>query len=341
MKFIDEAHISVQSGNGGAGCVSFRREKYIPKGGPDGGDGGCGGDVLLAATTKKRTLYHLQFQKLYKAKNGSGGQGNNRTGKGGENITLELPLGTLVFDADSGGLLKDLVDPDEVFIVAKGGRGGLGNARFKSSTHRTPRFAQPGEPGQTLNLRLELKLLADVGLVGLPNAGKSTLVASLSSAKPKIADYPFTTLTPNLGVVHTRIREPFIVADIPGLIEGAHTGTGLGTRFLRHVERTRVLVHLVDVSVIDPDNPLKDLHIINRELLEYSSALALKPQLLVLNKMDVDWAEDAAAFFVQAYGEGKDLLKISAATGEGLDELTTALCELLDRPDRSESEENV
>lgn len=341
MKFIDEARISVQSGNGGAGCVSLRREKYIPKGGPDGGDGGCGGDVVFKATTKKRTLYHLQFQKLYKAKNGTGGQGNNRTGRGGDCLTIDLPLGTLVFDADSGVLLKDLVDPDEVFVVAQGGRGGLGNARFKSSTNRTPRFAQPGEPGQTLHLRLELKLLADVGLVGLPNAGKSTLVSSLSSAKPKIADYPFTTLTPNLGVVRTHRREPFIVADIPGLIEGAHTGTGLGIRFLRHVERTRVLVHLVDVSVIDPDNPLKDFDTINRELLEYSPALADKPQLLVLNKMDVDWAEDAAAFFTQAYGEEKDLLKISAASGEGLEMLTAALCDFLDRLDKAESEENA
>jgi GTP-binding protein len=341
VKFIDEARISVQSGNGGAGCVSFRREKYIPKGGPDGGDGGRGGDVVLKATTKRRTLYHLQFQKLYKAKNGSGGQGNNRTGKGGDALTLELPQGTLIFDGDSETLLKDLVDPDEVFVVAEGGRGGLGNARFKSSTNRTPRFAQPGEPGQTLNLRLELKLLADVGLVGLPNAGKSTLVSSLSSAKPKIADYPFTTLTPNLGVVQTRYREPFIVADIPGLIEGAHTGTGLGIRFLRHVERTRVLLHLVDVSAIDPDDPLKDFNTINRELQEYSPALAEKPQLLVLNKMDVDWAEDAAAFFIQAYGKEKEFHRISAATGEGLDGLTAALCEMLDRLDRSESEEHV
>ena len=199
MKFIDEARITVQSGKGGAGCISLRREKYIPKGGPDGGDGGCGGDVIFKPTTKKRTLYHLQFNRLYKAKNGAGGQGNNRAGKGGDDLIIELPPGTLVIDVDTGEILKDLVDPDEVFVVARGGRGGLGNARFKSSTNRTPRFAQPGEPGQILNLRLELKLLADVGIVGLPNAGKSTLVSVLSSARPKIADYPFTTLTPNLG----------------------------------------------------------------------------------------------------------------------------------------------
>ena len=337
MKFIDEVRITVQSGNGGAGCVSLRREKYIPRGGPDGGDGGRGGDIIFKPTTKKRTLYHLQFNRLYKAKNGTGGQGNNRAGKGGDDLIIELPPGTLVIDADTGDILKDLVDPDEVFVVAQGGRGGLGNARFKSSTNRTPRFAQPGEPGQTLNLRLELKLLAEVGIVGLPNAGKSTLVSTVSSAKPKIADYPFTTLTPNLGVVKTNRREPFIVADIPGLIEGAHTGTGLGIRFLRHVERTRILLHLVDVAAIDPDHPLKDFETVNRELHQYSQALAQKPQIVVLNKMDVDWAEDAAMLFKEAYGKG-DLLQISAATGKGLDKLTAALCDLLDQLDEAPSE---
>ena len=340
MKFIDNACITVQSGNGGAGCVSFRREKYIPKGGPDGGDGGRGGDVVFKATTKKHTLYHLQFNQHYKAKNGAGGQGNNRTGKGGDHLVIELPIGTLIIDAETGDILKDLVHPDEVFVVARGGRGGLGNARFKSSTHRAPRFAQPGEPGQTINLRLELKLLADVGIVGLPNAGKSTLVSSLSSAKPKIADYPFTTLTPNLGVVRTHRREPFIVADIPGLIEGAHAGTGLGIRFLRHVERTRILVHLVDAAAIDSDHPLKDLTTINRELHQYSQALAEKPRLIVLNKMDVGWAEDAATLFKEALGK-EDLLQISAATGQGLDRLVAKLCNLLDQYDDSQTEETA
>lgn len=340
MKFIDEARITVQSGKGGAGCVSLRREKYIPKGGPDGGDGGRGGDVGLKATTQKRTLYHLQFHKLYKARNGSGGQGNNRAGKGGDDLIIELPPGTLVIDADTGAILKDLVDPDEVFVVATGGRGGLGNARFKSSTNRTPRYAQPGEPGQTLNLRLELKLLADIGVVGLPNAGKSTLVSALTSARPKIADYPFTTLTPNLGVVRTHRREPFIVADIPGLIEGAHTGTGLGIRFLRHVERTRLLLHLVDAAAIDPDRPLKDLETVNRELSRYSPVLAEKPQVVVLNKMDVVWAEDGAAFFKDAHGRS-DLVEISAATGNGLDRLIDSLCDLLDRLDDVPPQENA
>ncbi|MFO7646372.1 MAG: GTPase ObgE [Desulfosarcina sp.] len=332
MKFIDEARITVQSGDGGAGCVSLRREKYIPKGGPDGGDGGRGGDVVFRTTTKKRTLFHLKFRSLYKAKNGSGGEGNNRSGRGGESLTVDLPPGTVVVDADTGVVIKDLVNPDEVFVVANGGRGGQGNARFKSSTNRTPRFAQPGEPGQTLNLRLELKLLADVGIVGLPNAGKSTLISAISSARPKIADYPFTTLTPSLGVVQTAGREPFIVADIPGLIAGAHTGTGLGIRFLRHVERTRILLHLVDAAAIDPDRPLQLLDTVNRELHCYSPNLAEKPQLVVLNKMDVAWAEDAAALFEGACGK-EGVLRISAATGKGLDRLTAALCNLLDQLD--------
>jgi GTP-binding protein len=338
VKFIDEARITVQSGNGGAGCVSFRREKYIPKGGPDGGDGGRGGDVVFRTTTKKRTLYHLQFNKLYKAKNGVGGQGRNCTGRGGEQLTIELPVGTLVINADTEEIITDLVEPDEVFVVAEGGIGGLGNARFKSSTNRTPRFAQPGEPGQTLNLRLELKLLADVGVIGLPNAGKSTLVSALSSARPKIADYPFTTLTPNLGVVQSKYREPFIVADIPGLIEGAHTGTGLGIRFLRHVERTRILLHLVDVAAIDPDQPLASLETVNRELTQYSQLLAQKPQIVVLNKMDVAWADDAAALYTDAYGND-DPIRISAASGQGLDRLIAELCDRLDQLDESRSDE--
>jgi GTPase len=340
VKFIDDVCITVQSGNGGAGCVSLRREKYIPKGGPDGGDGGRGGDVIFKTTTKKRTLYHLQFQRLYKAKNGTGGQGSNCTGKGGDHLIIELPPGTLVRDADTGEIIKDLVDIDEVFVIAQGGRGGLGNARFKSSTNRTPRFAQPGEPGQMLHLRLELKLLADVGIVGLPNAGKSTLIAAISSARPKIADYPFTTLKPNLGVVRAGRREPFVVADIPGLIEGAHTGAGLGIQFLRHLERTRLLLHMVDAAAIDADQPLKDFETVNRELHEYSALLTNKPQLVVLNKMDVDWAEDAATLFEEAYGKGK-LLRISAATGQGLDRLTQTLCNLLDQIDEAQFEEDT
>ncbi|MDL2268491.1 GTPase ObgE [Desulfosarcina sp. OttesenSCG-928-A07] len=339
MKFIDEVRITVQSGNGGPGCVSFLREKYVPRGGPDGGNGGRGGDVILKAVSGRRTLYHLRFQKLYKAKNGSPGQGRNCSGGSGDDLVIEVPQGTLVINADTGDLIKDLVDHGEVFVVAKGGRGGQGNASFKSSTHQAPRFAQPGEPGQTLSLRLELKLLADVGLVGLPNAGKSTLIAALSAARPKIADYPFTTLTPNLGVVFTPWREPMVVADIPGLIEGAHAGAGLGTRFLRHVERTRVLLHLVDISEIDPDHPLSAFETIEQELRQYSPALAEKPRLVVLNKMDVAWAEDAAALFEDAYGKGPQL-RISAAARTGLEPLIKTLCRLLDTLDETESKTN-
>ncbi len=324
MKFIDEATIVVQSGDGGRGCVSFRRERFIPRGGPDGGDGGKGGDVLLKTTSHKRTLYHLQFKKHYKAPKGSPGQGSQKTGRSGTDLTIEVPAGTLVSDAESGEILHDLVVPDQVVRVARGGRGGQGNLRFKSSTQRAPRFAQPGEPGQTRTLKLELKLLADVGIIGLPNAGKSTLISMLSAAQPKIASYPFTTLTPNLGVVQVRGEEPFVVADIPGLIEGAHTGTGLGIRFLRHVERTRVLLHLIDASVLDPEDPLAPYRTVNGELAHYSAALAQKPQLVVLNKLDVEGAEPLADLFCKALS-ARTAMRISAATHRGLDELKSSM----------------
>ncbi len=244
MKFFDEAFITVQSGNGGRGCVSFRREKFIPRGGPDGGDGGKGGDVILKSTSHRRTLYQFRYRREFKAKNGGHGQGRQKTGKNSDDLIIEIPPGTLVKDAETNDIIKDFTQPGESFIIAKGGRGGRGNTRFKTSTHRTPRFAQPGESGQFLKLKLELKLIADVGLIGLPNAGKSTLISVISSATPKIADYPFTTLTPNLGVVQTGWGKPFVVADIPGLIKGAHKGVGLGMRFLRHIERT----HITDSS---------------------------------------------------------------------------------------------
>lgn len=329
MKFIDEAIITVQSGSGGRGCVSFRREKFIPRGGPDGGDGGKGGDVVLITTTRKRTLYHFRFKHQFKAKNGSHGQGNQKTGKNGQDLVIEIPPGTVVSEADSGQILKDLVESGERFVLAKGGRGGLGNTRFKSSTRRTPRFAQPGEPGETKKLKLELKLLADVGIVGLPNAGKSTLITAISAARPKIGAYPFTTLTPTLGVVHPGLGEPFVVADIPGLIEGAHKGAGLGIRFLKHIERTRILIHLIDASTIARDNPLQGFQTINAELSIYNPHLAHKTQIVVLNKLDLPGAREAAETFQTA---AKDLnpILISALTGQGVDVLISKIVKSLE-----------
>ena len=330
MKFIDEAIITVQSGDGGRGCVSFRREKFIPRGGPDGGDGGKGGDVVFVATLRKRTLYQFRYRKMLKAKNGTHGQGKQRAGKNGEDLKIEIPLGTLVFNAETGHLIKDFIKPGEAFVIAKGGRGGQGNARFKSSTNRAPRFAQPGEPGETLTLKIELKLLADVGIIGLPNAGKSTLISVISSARPKIASYPFTTLTPNLGVVQTDKGEPFVVADIPGLISGAHKGAGLGIRFLKHIERTRILVHLIDISSIDTNHPLDVYNTINMELALYSKNLAKKPQIVVLNKLDIPGAKKAADIF-QSAAKGKRIELISAITGKGVDHLILRILEILDK----------
>ncbi len=332
MKFIDETTIIVQSGDGGRGCVSFRRERFVPRGGPDGGDGGKGGDVLLKATSNKRTLYHLQFRKEYKAKNGGHGQGRQRNGRGGEDLLIPVPVGTVVIDTENGEPLFDLVTPEETVIVASGGRGGQGNLRFKSSTNRAPRYAQPGEPGQRLTLKLELKSIADVGIIGLPNAGKSTLISTISSARPKIADYPFTTLIPNLGVVTSHYGEPFVVADIPGLIEGAHEGAGLGIRFLRHVERTGVLVHMIDLSALSADAPLDTYEMVNRELAMYSDTLAKKPQLVVLNKIDLPGTEPLADLFCQALPD-TNVLRISAATHAGLDELKRHIRRHLDALD--------
>ena len=332
MKFIDEAMITVQSGDGGKGCVSFRREKFIPRGGPDGGDGGKGGDIILSTTSRKRTLYHFKYQKHFKAENGSHGQGKQKTGKNGRNLTIELPPGTLVIDADTGHLIKDLVETGETFVILKGGRGGQGNTKFKTSTHRTPRFAQPGEPGETRTLKLELKLLADVGIIGLPNAGKSTLISAISSARPKIANYPFTTLAPSLGVVQTGWSESFVVADIPGLIKGAHQGTGLGIKFLRHIERTRILVHLIDASSIDQDDPLDQYHTINQELAMYDEKLAKKPQIVVLNKLDLSGVRKSADIFQSAVKD-KEVVFISALTGQGLKQLKSQIVQLLDSTD--------
>jgi GTPase len=329
VKFIDEAIITVQSGDGGKGCVSFRREKFIPRGGPDGGDGGKGGDIVFKTTSRKRTLYQFRFQKHFKAKNGSHGQGKQKTGKNGQDLVIELPPGTLITDADTGQVITDLIECGETVVLAKGGRGGQGNTRFKTSTNRAPRFAQPGEPGETKTLRLELKLLADVGIIGLPNAGKSTLITAISSARPKIGNYPFTTLFPSLGVVQTGWAEPFVVADIPGLIEGAHKGTGLGIRFLRHIERTRILVHLIDVSAMDMDNPLNAYTTVNKELAMYNQELTKKPQIVVLNKMDLPDVGEAAKKFQAAIKE-KQVILISALTGQGIENLKSKIIQLLD-----------
>ena len=331
MKFIDEVFITVQSGDGGRGCVSFRREKFVPRGGPDGGDGGKGGDVILQSTSHRRTLYPFRFKRQFKAKNGVYGQGKKKTGKNGEDLFIEIPPGTLVSDAETNELLKDFTQPGESFMAAAGGRGGQGNIRFKTSTKRAPRYAQPGEPGQFFKLKLELKLLADVGIIGLPNAGKSTLISVISSATPKIADYPFTTLNPTLGVVQPDQEESFVVADIPGLIEGAHQGAGLGIRFLRHIERTRILVHLVDASNIDPQNPLANYETINGELAQYNPLLTEKPQILVLNKMDIPGTEQIAEIFQQAVKD-RPVLMISAAARKGIDALKLKIIEYLGNP---------
>ena len=311
MKFIDEATVTVQSGDGGRGCVSFRREKYVPRGGPDGGDGGRGGEVILAARAGRRTLYPFRFRKHFKASNGAPGEGSQRTGKSGTDLVIEVPPGTLVFDAASGELIKDLVADGDTLCVAHGGRGGRGNTHFKTSTHQTPRFAQPGEPGESRELRL-------------------ALLARVSAATPKIADYPFTTLTPNLGVVAPPFGgEPFVMADIPGLIEGAHQGVGLGTRFLRHVERTRILVHLVDAEAVDPDDPLRDWHTVNEELRLYGRQIIDKPQIPVLNKVDLTGTAQKLDAFVEAFA-GTPVIGISAATGVGISELLARIVTALE-----------
>lgn len=330
MKFIDEAKITIQSGDGGSGCVSFRREKFVPRGGPDGGDGGKGGDVILKSSLRKRTLYDFRYKRHLKAGNGAGGQGKKKAGKKGADIVIEIPPGTIITDSETGETLKDFVSPGETFVVATGGRGGQGNFHFKTATRRVPRFAQPGEPGQTIQLKLELKLIADVGLIGLPNAGKSTLISKISAARPKIGAYPFTTLVPNLGVVYPDWGEPFVVADIPGLIEGAHEGAGLGTQFLRHIERTRILVHLIDVSALDPENILSPYTTVNHELEKHGQKLTSRKQLVVLNKMDTDGSEEKARLFKEAIGD-IDVLSISALTGTDIDILVSCILRQLER----------
>lgn len=317
--FIDEVDITVKAGDGGNGAVAFRREKFVPRGGPSGGDGGHGGSIILEADAQLTTLIDYRYKRHYKAERGVNGGINNCTGKDGADLTLKVPVGTQVFDADTDELLADMTQDGEKITIAKGGRGGRGNARFASPTRQTPRFAEKGEPGESFHLRLELKLIADVGLIGFPNVGKSTLISEVSAAKPKIADYPFTTLEPNLGVVRIEEGRSFVMADIPGLIEGAHEGAGLGHRFLRHVERNRILLHIIDVSGFTEREPLSDFEVINRELEQYSPQLAKLPQVVALNKIDITGAREKAEEVAKSLEEkGFKCFAISAATGEGL-----------------------
>jgi len=334
MKFVDEAIVRVQAGNGGRGCVSFRREKFIPFGGPDGGDGGMGGSVWLRAKDGINTLADFRIQRLYKAKNGEGGSGNDCTGRGGEDMYIDVPVGTTVTDSDTGEELGDLKAAGQLLKVADGGKGGFGNARFKSSTNRAPRQFGPGLPGEKRTLNFEMKVIADVGLLGLPNAGKSTLIRAVSAARPRVADYPFTTLYPNLGVVDVGQHRSFVMADIPGLIEGAAEGAGLGHRFLKHLQRTRVLLHLIDIAPLDPAaDPVQDARAIASELKKYSADLADKPRWLVLNKMDLlpsDEARAKAVSIVRKLRHAGPAFLISGVTGEGTRELSLAVMQLIE-----------
>lgn len=342
--FIDEAKIRVKAGDGGNGCMAFRREKFVPRGGPSGGDGGKGGEVVMESSERHNTLVHFRFNPEYNAERGRHGEGSNRKGRDGADVVLKVPVGTIVYDDETGERLHDFSHPDERVVIARGGRGGRGNARFATSTHQAPRECEPGRPGEERAYRLELKLLADVGLVGYPNVGKSTLISRISAARPKIADYPFTTLQPNLGVVAVGNQgDPdqvsFVVADIPGLIEGAHTGAGLGTQFLRHIERTRLLVHLVDVSDSSgrPD-PLHDLEVIAGELKSFGAHLEDKPVLLAASKVDIANKEKLSKLRRYAKKQGLELYPISAATGEGVEQLKLAMSRRLEELRQREAE---
>ena len=343
MKFIDEAKIEVIAGNGGNGVASLRREKHKPNGGPDGGDGGRGGSVYAIADENLNTLIDYRFTKKHLAQNGERGGSSDCYGAGGDDITLKMPVGTMIFDAESGELLHDLAQVGQKVLLAKGGEGGLGNIHFKSSTNRTPRQCTPGTEGERFALRLELKVLADVGLLGMPNAGKSTLISAVSNARPKIADYPFTTLHPNLGVVRTGPERSFVIADIPGLMEGAADGVGLGVRFLKHLARTRILLHLVDLAPFDENvDTVHEARAIVEELRKYDEALADKPRWLVLNKLDMIAEEERAdkvAQFVRDYGWTGKVYQISAATREGTDALMLDIQNYIDQVKLAEQRE--
>ena len=319
--FIDEAKITVKAGDGGHGCIAFRREKYVPRGGPSGGDGGDGGNIYVVADPQENTLLKFRFNHMFRAPRGQHGQGSNKRGKNGEDTEIRVPVGTVVRDDETDALVHDFTTPNERVLIALGGRGGHGNAHFASSTNRAPQRAQDGLPGESKALRLELKLLADVGLVGYPNAGKSTLISRISAARPKIADYPFTTLEPQLGVVSIDMDKTFVVADIPGLIEGAHLGHGLGLQFLRHIERCKLLLHLVDVSGSSEQDPVSEYKAIRAELAEHNPELPLKPTIVVATKMDVAVPEKVRKLQRWCRQSDVQMIRISSVTGEGLDEL--------------------
>ena len=322
MSFIDEVKIYVKSGDGGSGCVSFRREKFIPLGGPDGGDGGKGGDVICRVSPQLTTLLDMRQRPHQKAGRGRNGQGSDKHGAAGAELEILLPLGTVIKDAETGEILADLTEPDSSIVLMKGGRGGQGNARFKTATHKAPKFAQPGEPGEERWIRLELKLMADVGLLGMPSVGKSSLITKISAARPKIADYPFTTLKPNLGVVLYKNYRSFVMADIPGLIEGASEGAGLGHRFLKHLERTGQLLHLLDLAWMPERDPIAEYEALNRELALFNPDLAQKRQTVVINKIDLPNVRENLPTILPYFQErGIKVFPISAATGEGIPEL--------------------
>jgi len=322
VKFIDEVKIYVKSGRGGKGCVSFRREKFVPRGGPNGGDGGDGGDVILIAKENMTSLLDHHYKQHYRAQNGEHGKGKDQHGKDAPALLVPVPVGTVVKDLLSGEILGDLTENGQTLLVARGGRGGRGNARFVTSTNQAPRYAEPGEEGEERTLILELKLLADVGIIGFPNAGKSTLISRISAARPKIADYPFTTLVPNLGVVSYDEGKTFVAADIPGLIKGAHEGAGVGIRFLRHIERTRILIHLLDLSPFTERDPIEDYKVMNEELEAYSPELKKKPQIIAPNKIDITEAREKLKEVKDHFNKmGIEVFPISSATGEGLKEL--------------------
>ncbi|MGE0080895.1 MAG: Obg family GTPase CgtA [Thiohalomonadaceae bacterium] len=344
MKFVDEAHIRVEAGNGGNGCVSFRREKFIPFGGPDGGDGGDGGSVYLVADPELNTLVDLRYTSAFRAEHGQNGAGANRTGRSGADLRIPVPVGTEVYDEDTGERLGDLVKPGQELLVARGGFHGLGNTRFKSSVNRVPRQFKPGTPGEKRQLHLELKVLADVGLLGLPNAGKSTFIHAVSAARPKVADYPFTTLYPNLGVVSIESHRSFVIADIPGLIEGAAEGAGLGIQFLKHVSRTRLLLHLVDIEPPDGSDPVEAVRVIEGELEKFSPELATRERWLVLNKIDLvpdEMRDDICNDIVRRLGWQGPVFRISAVTREGTMALAQRIMERLEeiRREQTESEQ--